>query len=106
MFSRWLKEYLPMITRRSKWFSDVKPIEVDDLAILIDPTQPRDAWKLGRITAVHPGPDNRIRSADIKLKDGTLKKNRSVGRLAILDISKSLNDEAAFKDGAEYVGEP
>lgn len=91
MFSRWIKEYLPTIVRRTKWLTDVEPAKVNDLAILIDPTQPRDAWKLGRLTAVYPGPDGRIRSADILLKDGRLKKNRSIGRLAILELNRSSN---------------
>lgn len=91
MFSRWLKEYLPTLVRRPKWLIEVKPAKVNDLAILIDPTQPRDAWKLGRLTAVYPGPDGRVRSADILLKDGSLKKNRSIGRLALLDLEKSSN---------------
>lgn len=91
MFSRWLKDYLPTIVRRPKWLTEVKPAQVNDLAILIDPTQPRDAWKLGRLTAIYPGPDGRVRSADILLKDGSMKKNRSIGRLAILDLDQSSN---------------
>lgn len=106
LFSRWIKEYLPTITRRSKWFTETKPANIDDLAILIDPSQPRDAWKLGRLTALYPGPDGRVRSADIKLKDGTIKKNRSIGRLAILDLQGSLTGRDAAKDGGVYVVEP
>lgn len=106
MFSRWIKEYLPIITRRTKWFKDVKPIEVGDIAILIDPAQPRDAWKKGRITRVYPGQDDRVRAADIKLSDGTTKTNRSAGRLAVLDIKGSSIEQSKLKDGVEDVVEP
>lgn len=105
LYSRWIKEYLPTIVQRTKWHGETRPAQIHDIAILVDPTQPRDAWKLGRLTAVHPGADGRVRSADIILKDGSLKKNRSIGRLAILDLDRSSN-AAASKDGGEYVGEP
>jgi hypothetical protein len=97
-----LCEYLSMLPRCCKWFSDAKSIEEDDIAILIDTTKNRDAWKLGRITTVNSEPGNRNRSADILLNDETVNKKCSTGRLAILGISKSLNEGAASKDGADF----
>ncbi|XP_037820375.1 uncharacterized protein LOC119609604 [Lucilia sericata] len=34
---RWVREYLPMITRRSKWFQNVKPIKIGDVVFIVDP---------------------------------------------------------------------
>ncbi|XP_055615129.1 uncharacterized protein LOC129761435 [Toxorhynchites rutilus septentrionalis] len=35
-WERWVAEYLPTLTRRTKWFSQVKPIETGDIVILVD----------------------------------------------------------------------
>jgi hypothetical protein len=87
--SRWVKEYLPEITRRTKWYEYTRPIEVGDIVIVTEVNQPRDAWKKGRVIKVHPGTDGEIRAADVKLADGSIKPSRSVGRLAVLDVKGS-----------------
>ncbi|KAG4071987.1 hypothetical protein HA402_000635 [Bradysia odoriphaga] len=46
-WKKWVKEYLPMITRRTKWFEDVKPIEVGDQVIIVDADVPRNMWNRG-----------------------------------------------------------
>lgn len=98
---RWLTEYLPEITRRSKWYRDLKPIAVDDQVIIVEPNEARQDWKRGRVIEVYPGPDGVIRSADILLGDKkTIKKKRSVGRLAVLDVSGS---STVSSDGRENV---
>lgn len=84
--SRWVREYVPEITRRSKWHKNTKPLKVGDIVILIEPNEPKNAWKRGRVIRTYPGRDNIVRSADVKLANGTTKKNRSVGRLAVLDV--------------------
>lgn len=84
--SRWLREYLPGITRRSKWFKNTKPVEVGDIVILVETQEPKNAWKRGRIVKTHPGADGVIREADVKLSNGSVKTHRSVGRLAVLDL--------------------
>ncbi|XP_055589494.1 uncharacterized protein LOC129741739 [Uranotaenia lowii] len=35
-WTRWLKEYLPMISRRTKWFEETKDLEVGDLVMMPD----------------------------------------------------------------------
>lgn len=37
-WQRWVAEYLPTITRRTKWFYPVKPIAVGDVVIVVDPS--------------------------------------------------------------------
>lgn len=36
MWERWLKEYLPTINRRTKWFEEKKQLQVNDLVFLVD----------------------------------------------------------------------
>lgn len=86
---RWYREYLPEITRRSKWHKGSKPVVVDDIVILIEPNEIRSTWQLGRIIQVYPGADGVVRTADVRLSDGTIKLRRAVGRLAVLDIESS-----------------
>ncbi|XP_062704151.1 uncharacterized protein LOC134286543 [Aedes albopictus] len=33
---RWMLEYLPMLTKRTKWFESVKPLKPGDLVVIID----------------------------------------------------------------------
>ena len=37
-WSRWLKEYLPILTRRVKWQSDCPNVKVGELVLLQDDT--------------------------------------------------------------------
>lgn len=41
---RWVAEYLPTLTRRTKWHEPIKPVEVGDLVLVIHPNLPRNSW--------------------------------------------------------------
>ncbi|XP_062533380.1 uncharacterized protein LOC134202389 [Armigeres subalbatus] len=58
IWKRWLKEYLPIITRRCKWFQDVADLAVGDLVLVVD-GKARNQWLRGRIEEVIPGRDGR-----------------------------------------------
>ncbi|XP_052901623.1 uncharacterized protein LOC128309307, partial [Anopheles moucheti] len=49
---RWVSEYLPTLTRRSKWFVSVRPIQVGDVVIVVDNCLPRNSWPKGRVIDV------------------------------------------------------
>lgn len=82
---RWIKEYLPDLTKRSKWFESRRPIALDDLVLVCDPKQNYKRWTRGRVIKLYPGKDNQTRSVDINTYSGVIK--RPVNKLAILDIS-------------------
>jgi transposase InsO family protein len=90
--TRWVREYLPEINRREKWNERTRPIKLDDIVIVIEPNEPRNAWKKGRVIKTHPGPDGEIRAVDVRLGDGTVRPSRSVGRLAVLDVAGESTD--------------
>ncbi|XP_058450218.1 uncharacterized protein LOC131429837 [Malaya genurostris] len=48
-WTRWVTDYLPEITRRTKWFNYTKPIQPDDVVVIVDPQSPRSCWPKGRI---------------------------------------------------------
>ncbi|XP_039438455.1 uncharacterized protein LOC120419726 [Culex pipiens pallens] len=80
---RWIREYLPTIARRTKWFEEVKPIEVGDLVIVVE-EKVRNGWIRGRIVEAYKGRDGRIRDATVQTADGLLR--RPVAKLARLDL--------------------
>jgi hypothetical protein len=85
---RFYRNYLPILTKRTKWFRDEKPLKVGDLVLLIEPNETRRNWKRGIVIATYKGRDSRVRVADIMLPDRSIKKSRSVQRLAKIEIKK------------------
>ncbi|XP_055902932.1 uncharacterized protein LOC129939084 [Eupeodes corollae] len=86
---RWYLEYLPEITRRTKWHKNVKPVVEGSIVILVEPNEIRSSWKMGEVTKVYPGPDGVVRTCDVRISNGIIKQKRAVGRLAVLDILSS-----------------
>ncbi|XP_037047880.1 uncharacterized protein LOC119082466 [Bradysia coprophila] len=87
-WKKWVKEYLPMITRRTKWFDNVKPIEVGDQVIIVDEDAPRNTWERGVIIeALESSSDGQIRRVNVRTMNGIY--TRPVSKLAVLDISES-----------------
>ncbi|XP_053691447.1 uncharacterized protein LOC128739964 [Sabethes cyaneus] len=88
----WLRDYLPVITRRTKWFTKVKPLETGDVVIIVDPNGPRNSWPLGRIIATKSGTDGQVRSATVQTNKGIYE--RPAVKLAVLDVG--VRDQHAF----------
>lgn len=84
VWSRWMREYLPSIGSRQKWFQPSKNLTVGDVVLVIDPDAPRRDWKLGRIEAVHPGKDGLVRVVDVRTKGGV--KRRPISRISPLEF--------------------
>ncbi|XP_055631698.1 uncharacterized protein LOC129771737 [Toxorhynchites rutilus septentrionalis] len=84
----WVREYLPTLTRRTKWFGDVKPVGVGDMVILIDDKK-RNGWVRGRVLDVTKGKDGRVRQAVVQTTDGLFR--RPVSKLAVLDLCRNSN---------------
>ncbi|XP_065076509.1 uncharacterized protein LOC135700047 [Ochlerotatus camptorhynchus] len=85
-WKRWVSDYLPEITRRTKWFVHTKPIEVDDIVVIADPKMPRNCWPKGRIICTQPGRDGQPRSATVRTLTGIYE--RPVAKIAVLDVRR------------------
>ncbi|XP_067667337.1 uncharacterized protein [Haliotis asinina] len=72
VWKRWMKEWLPSIQTRKKWFSPSRDLQVDDVVTIISPEAPRGTWKLGIITRTYPGTDGHVRVVDIKTDKGII----------------------------------
>jgi hypothetical protein len=84
-WNRWSKEYVGQLQERPKWQKGKSSaaIKEGDLVVLKEATPPL-TWKLGRVTAIHPGADDIIRVATVKTDSGTTK--RAVRNLCVLPI--------------------
>jgi hypothetical protein len=83
-WKRWVREVLPDLTRRSKWFHRTEPLKIDDIVIIVDETKDRNTWERGRIIKVYPDKTGQVRYADIKTQHAIYK--RPAIKLAVLDV--------------------
>ncbi|CAM1295397.1 Uncharacterised protein r2_g452 [Pycnogonum litorale] len=86
LWRRWMSEYLSLLQQRGKWSSEQKEVTIDDIVILIDPSQPRGSWPLGRITKVWPGKDGHVRIVEVLSSGKTYR--RPITRVAPLLTSE------------------
>lgn len=87
-WKKWLAEYLPSLTCRSKWFEKPKPLVVGDLVLIVDPLFPRNVWVRGRVLETRLAKDGQVRSATILTSRGIFE--RPVTKLAVLDVASRL----------------
>lgn len=83
-WKRWVTDYLPEITRRSKWFQRPQPIVVGDVVVIADPKLPRNCWPKGKIIATRVSLDGQVRSATVRTACGVY--DRPATKLAVLDV--------------------
>lgn len=94
MWKRWIREYLPTISRRTKWFKESKPLQTGDLVIIVDEGV-RNSWVRGKVLRTYPGKDGRVRVADVQTSGGVLQ--RAAAKLAVLDIAGSGTAEGSLQ---------
>ncbi len=68
---QFIRNYLPSLQTRLSILGCQKQTTYGWLELIVDPQLPRALWPVGRIVQVFPGKDNRVRSAEIKVKDRT-----------------------------------
>ena len=83
-WSRWVSEFLPTITKRTKWFEKAKPICVGDVVIIVDPNLPRHCWPKGVVQQTMVAKDGQVRSVEVKTANGVY--HRPAAKIALLDI--------------------
>ncbi|XP_062713467.1 uncharacterized protein LOC134290362 [Aedes albopictus] len=83
-WKRWITDYLPEITRRTKWFHRSKPIAIGDVVVIADPKMPRNCWPKGKIIGTKVSTDGQVRSATVRISNGVY--DRPVTKLAVLDV--------------------
>ena len=66
---------------------------IGDLVLVVDDNSPRGRWLLGRVIKTLPGPDDRVREAEIKTSTSTL--TRPISKLCLLEEA-ALGTNAIF----------
>jgi hypothetical protein len=84
-WERWMKEWIPSLSHRKKWFTAQRNLDVGDLVLLIETDTPRGQWSLGRIIKAYKGTDDKVRTVDLEIRGRRLK--RSVHKLCPLEFS-------------------
>jgi hypothetical protein len=72
VWSRWLKEFIPLLNRRPKWLSVVDSLKIGDVVMLLETGLPRGQWPLGRIVDTFPGKDGHSCVAKVLCAEKTI----------------------------------
>ena len=71
-WNRWLKEYIPTLTPRSKWTRQTRNFKIDDLVIIKSKYIPQNHWPLRRVIETFVGSDDIIRPLKVKTPSAEL----------------------------------
>ena len=61
----WTHRYLQSLQTSKKWHSEKPNVRVGDLVMLLDETDLQTHWKTARVTAIFPGKDGLVRTAEV-----------------------------------------
>lgn len=81
---RFIREYLPMIARRSKWHKKQEPLKEGDIVLIVDEKSPRNIYPKGRILQAEKGSNGQVRTVLVQTLDGVYK--RPAVKIAKLDV--------------------
>jgi len=66
-WTRYRKEYLPIMQLRQKWFRPKYNFKAGDLVLLTEQNLPRNQWATGRVIKVYTGADGHVRVVRLKI---------------------------------------
>ena len=85
-WKRWVREYLPTLSKRQKWTTPRRNLKVNDLVLVKNEDLPRSQWALARIVATYPSSDGFIRTVDVRTSTGVYK--RPIQKVCLLEASE------------------
>ena len=88
-WKQFLLEYIPLLSKRSKWQKERPNLEVGEVVLQLDPNLPRGQWQMGVVEEVFPGDDGKVRRCRIRTTTGTYE--RPITKLVPLEF-KSFNE--------------
>ena len=85
-WKHWMREWLPMIDIRSKYWEKRPDLKAGDVVLAISADQPRGHWPLGRVSEVFPGKDGHVRVAKVQIgRDSII---RPITKLVPLEVKE------------------
>ncbi|XP_065356250.1 uncharacterized protein LOC135950646 [Calliphora vicina] len=85
---RFVKEMIPILTRRGKWSQRSKTIEVGDIVLVVDENAIRNTWQRGKVLETTKAKDGQVRRPKVKTMSGVME--RPAVKLAVLDVGNKL----------------
>ena len=82
-WKRWIREYVPALQSRPKWFKSKRNVRIGDLVLLAEDKLVRNRWPMGRVVEVFTGEDGGVRSAEVKTAGGVF--HRPVVKICLLE---------------------
>ena len=83
-WQRWREDFIFSLMKKPKWTSDSPGPSLDDIVFIKRPFDPPKTWLMGKVTALFPGPDKRVRVVDVLTHKGV--KREAVRNLVPLAI--------------------
>ncbi|XP_058813920.1 uncharacterized protein LOC131677862 [Topomyia yanbarensis] len=102
MWRRWIKEYIPSINQRNKWFGESKALQKGDLVYVVEGER-RKVWIRGIVEELIVSSDGRVRQAMVRTNGGLFR--RATANLAVLEINEGNTDPVAGSEPGLQVGE-
>ena len=85
-WERWRMEYLPLLNGTYQKANPVRKIKIGDVVLIHVDDKGKHLWPLGRVTALHPSSDGKIRTASLQSKGSVLR--RPVQKLYFLESTE------------------
>jgi len=73
-WQRWIREYLPNLQERQKWFQPQRNVTKNDVVLIINDSLSRGKWCLGRVLETFPDKEGAGCSALIKTANSFVKR--------------------------------
>ena len=96
-WSRWVKEFLPLLNKRHKSLGKSANLKEGQLVLIHQDDKKRRKWPLARITKTIPGRDGVVRVVEVKTKDGTY--TRPATKIYLLEDDLNDTDPAVSNEG-------
>ena len=89
---RWIKEFLPNLSQRQKWFQKNGNLQLNDIVLIVEDLQQRSKWVLGRVVKTFPDKSGAVRTVSVKTPSTVI--TRPIAKLyLILEFDKETGNK-------------
>lgn len=92
-----MKEYLPILQQRQKWFTEKRNLAIGDIVLVADKgSVPRNVWPIGKVIQLNYGRDALVRSVRVKTVNGELV--RPIDKLCLLEAQDDVQEDLPINE--------
>jgi hypothetical protein len=84
VWKRWSTEFLSLLQSRGKWLTEQQDIQIGDVVLLVNPTNPKGKWPLGLVQELCKSGDGHVRS--VVVTSGSKDLVRPISKLVKLQV--------------------